>query len=410
MSETKKWSLKDWLLPMLNRNFILIILIQTAHSLTSEMIKIPVSPLAKSLGISAFVIGICASLYTGTTILARPFAGYGMDKLNKKTVILGAFVLKMLVSVLYAFPGNVYMYALSRGIHGFTFALLGTALPAAITAAVDKKSMGMALGIFLAFPKFVSSWGAKISMTLYTTYNFRTAYLSVVLVMLIPILLTLFVKFDESKEIKVKKKKSINIFSGISIKAMPLCVLSFFIMIGYYANNIYRVVFMEERGIDIATAIAIAGMLSTITRLLGGFIADRFGAKWVVAPSFAMCAAAEFMLIGCNSFSVCVVSCVLWALGIGMYLPALQSQVFNSVPSSERGAASATWFMCMDLTGFVCSPILGLICDHISYAACFAFSGVCVAAGLVYYLTYGQHVIKKALARSEEEQAARGEN
>ena len=93
-----------------------------------------------------------------------------------------------------------------------------------------------------------------------------------------------------------------------------------------------------------------------------------------------------------------------------MYLPALQSQVFNSVPSSERGAASATWFMCMDLTGFVCSPILGLICDHISYAACFAFAGVCVAAGLVYYLTYGQHVIKKALARSEEEQAARGEN
>ena len=406
MGEAKeKWSLREWVQPLLNRNFLLILLIQTVHSITSKMINAPISPRAKAIGISSFVIGMCTSVYTATTICARPFAGFGMDKLSKRNIIIGAFVLKALVSVLYAFTGNVVMFALSRAIHGFVFALLGSALPAAITAAVDKKSMGTALGIFLVFPSLVNAWGTKIVRWLYTTYSFRAAYIVIAAMMVIPIFLTFFVKFDEGKELKIKKKRSFNIFQGISVKALPLCVLSFFMMIGYYANNVYRLVFMEERGVDVASALVISGSLSVITRLLGGFIADRWGAKWVVAPSFGMCALAQFMLAGCTTYPVCVVSCILWALGIGMYLPALQSQVFNSIPSTERGAASATWFMCMDLTGLICTPILGIICDKAGYSVCFNFAGVCVALGLVYYMTVGQKIMKKAVERNAADMA-----
>ncbi len=407
MTETKeKWSFREWIMPLLNINFFLLILIETANSLTNEMIKAPASPFANALGLSSFVIGVCASLYTASMICARPFSGYGMDKMNKRNIIIGAFVLKAVVAILYGCTGNVYMYAISRCAHGFVFAMLGSALPAAITAAVDKKSMGTALGIFAAAPQLLgAAWGTKFSQMLYGGYGFRTAYFAIAAVMIAPVILTLFVKFDENREIKIRKKRSFNIFSGISLRALPLCVMTFFIMVGYYANSLYRIVFMESRGVDIGTAVAIAGMLSVITKLMGGVIADRFGAKWVVAPSFAMCAAAEFLLPVCMNFQICVISCILWSLGIGMYLPALQSQVFNAVPSNERGAASATWYMCADLTGLISSPILGMVCDWAGYSVCFIFAGGCILTGLVYYLTFGQKLLRRALERNLQEAA-----
>ena len=398
-STKEKWSFKEWIMHILNKNFILILLIQTAHSFTSQMVNIPVSPLAKTLGFTSIFIGMCASVYTAATIIGRPFAGFGMDKMSKKNIIIGAFVLKALVAVLYGLTGNMAMFIISRILHGFTFAMLGSALPAAITAAVDKKSMGTALGLFLAFPKLVSAWAAKSAKMLYGNLGFRIAYFIAAAIMIIPIILTLFVNFDESKNVSVKKR-SFNIFKGISVHALPLCVLSFFIMVGYYSNNLYRLNFMDEKGLDLVSALVIAESLSVITRLIGGFVADRFGAKWVVAPSFAMCAAAQFMTASVTTYNMLVVTCVIWSLGIGMYLPALQSQVFNSVPSSERGAASATWFMCMDITGLVCAPILGWICDRAGYAVCFNVAGIIVAAGLVYYLTIGQIIMKKSSERA----------
>lgn len=411
MATTKeKTSFKDWIKPILSRNFILILLIQTSQTFISNCNNTPLGNMGDALGFSAFLIGLCASLYNITNILAKPVAGEAVDKIETKKLLFFAFLTQSLMSLLYAFTGYAAsgaLFVVSRIIHGFVFGVLNTSLFAAVANAVDKKTMGTALGIFLAFPALVQAWAPKLTIYMFTTHGFTATYLLNAAMGIIPMVLSLFVKFDEQKRLASvgQNKRSFNIFKGISPKAIPLCSVSFFVLVAAFSNSTFRVLYFTNKGVDFGTAFVIASTLSAFTRFLGGLLTDRIGPKWVVTVSLVMFSIAMVLTGKTNTDAMCIVAVLVGSVGYAMYQPALQSQVFNAMPPEERGAVSATWFLCMDIPGLIFVPILGKIADKFGFEYLFYFAAVCVALGLVYYLLVVDRKIQKALADRAAEEA-----
>lgn len=409
MAETNSsWSLKSWLGPILSRNYILILIIQTVQTFIVKMNETPAGPMATALGISAFAIGLCASLYSISTIIAKPIAGAGVDRFSKRNMLVLAFVLQAIMDLCYVATGATAsnaLYVVSRVMHGFSYGVVNTALFAAVAAAVDKKSMGTALGVFLAVPNLVSAWGPKFSIYLYNTKSFTFSYAVAAALCVIPAVLSFFVKFDESKQVNVQKR-GFNIFKGISLKAIPVCALSFFMLIGGFSNTFYRVIHLEGQGLNVGTALVYSGYLALVGRLIAGYVTDRVGAKWVVIPSIILYSLSMFMTGFCTTDTMCYLACGIGGFGYAMYQPAMQAQLFNSMPASQRGAASATWFLCMDIPGLIFVPILGKMADIYSYKIMFYFAGVAVALGLVYYLTVGLRLMNKFMKDQEAVLAA----
>jgi MFS family permease len=91
----------------------------------SFMLLTPLFPiyLSETFDASKQTIGLVLSGYTLTALLIRPFGGYLVDSLPRKTVLLSSFFLFFVLFIGYPLAGSLWLFALVRTLHGAPFGL-----------------------------------------------------------------------------------------------------------------------------------------------------------------------------------------------------------------------------------------------------------------------------------------------
>ena len=94
--KTSKLDLKN----VLSRNVILIMLIHFTQQCGAAMVNSVQGQLGKSLGLSATVIGVAATLYTFVGIFCRGPGSSLVEKFDIKKALVALFSLRVLASVI----------------------------------------------------------------------------------------------------------------------------------------------------------------------------------------------------------------------------------------------------------------------------------------------------------------------
>ena len=102
----------------------------------SFMLLTPLFPLylSETFGADKHMIGVVLSGYTLTALLIRPFSGYLVDSLPRKTVLLTSFFLFFVLFIGYPLAGTLFLFAVVRTLHGAPF---GAATVSNSTVAID---------------------------------------------------------------------------------------------------------------------------------------------------------------------------------------------------------------------------------------------------------------------------------
>lgn len=400
----EKVSLKDYWRAFLelltNRNYLLLILISVFQNFALTIGKAPLVPFAMTMGIAAPVAGAMNGTYYLLVCIIRPFTGIAQDKINKKVMLILSLFVKAIGFVMIAFSHDYATYFAGRMVDAVSFSLITTVFMSTTSLFVDRKTMGIGVGLFSGIPTLIVSAVPTLAMFVFNSHGGKYVYLLGAAALVIGIILVLFLKFPKQEKPAVRKKFSIN--DVIYLPAIPACMLNFFLAMLLTICDTYLVVMATERGIAGAEIyLTIKSLVNVVAGLGLGGLSDIIGSKKILVSACVATAVAS-VLYGCaQSLLVIIIASVIYAVFQRGTVPVLIKAAAESAPPERRGAAVSTNYFIQDLAGVFGGYIAAFFGMMLGYAGAFYASAALPIIGMFIYL-----FVQKKKEKKDAEQAA----
>jgi len=327
-----------------------------------------------------------------TGALMRFPLGLASQYIGRKTVALiemGTIMVALIWGYFFATSyTNVLIMGVMLGVAGASF---GVALSLG-GGWFPPEHKGLAIGIAGA-----GNSGAIIAMLfgppIALAYGWRTAYLAGAGLMVPAFLVMLFL----AKEPPDRQKKELTEYLKVLIqKDSWVFNISYILTFGGYIGltNFLPTFLHFEYGIPLSQMgkwSALIAIMASVSRIAGGFIADRFGGLRVMVIICIIVAAVSFMVSSMPPFGIAVLFLIILFFGLG----AGNGSTFQLVPLRWIGASAIAMSLIGEvgaLGGGFIPNIMGFSRQYLgSYRYGFMVWGVLAAGILVMYLVIQKH-------------------
>lgn len=344
--------------------------------------------ISRIFGVSAFEIGGLFTVFTVTTLLLRPIAGWLLDHFKRKVFLVLAMVIYALAMGVFAFSESLNWLYMARFIQGIGSAFLWAAvntIVADLTPATERgKALGQLnetttrgglMGIFAAgLPMFVfpQDVGWKITFTGYAALTLVGAGLA-------------WKNVPVTKSVQRMSQKQ-------SIFSSPLLKLLFVVFITgipeAMLSPIYLIYLQDKFTTDmmtIAWAFFPAGLIAAFLSTRLGEMSDRFGRAPMMAIGLAGSGIISLFMPALPSVIWLAVLYTLSAIMWGLSEPAETAMVADLIGDDKLGMGYGFYDFVENL-GFAIGPLLGgILYDTVGKGMPFYLNGIIliISAGWV---------------------------
>ena len=371
---------------LLNKSFILLILISLITSFGYNMIMTLVSSYAVELGSKLTMAGTVAGIFSISALLSRPFSGYATDVFNKKTMCVISTLLIGVAMLGYVIAPNIGTFFIMRIIHGLAFGVSGTANLALVSEYIPDENMGQGLGYFGLGQVMAQVVGPSIGIYIKDLYGYDTLFVIIsLLTFLAAFILVLCFKYDAAPIVNKnmeegKKHEKLTFGSLIAKECIVYALIGGLFSLGNGIVNSFLVLVGQDRSMaNISYFFSVNAVVLFLMRLTIGKVADK--TKLIIIVNISLLFSAVSMLIAgyTQVFALMMVAAALKAIGQGGGQISLQSACIKKVSPAKVGVATSTFFIGADI-GQGLGPIIGgKISDLFGYETMFT----CVAALLL---------------------------
>lgn len=382
---------------LLNKNFLLLIVISLVTSLGYSMISTLVSSYAVSFGAQLTAAGVIAGVFSISALVCRPFGGYITDLLNKKWLCVMTTFFIAVIMAAYSVCASIQPLLFVRIFHGALFGLNSTANMALATEYIPEDKMGQGLGYYGLGQVLSQIIGPSIGVGVKNLFGYHTLFIVVSLVTLLASLL-LVLAFPYSGSFRKKIAGSSRPRFAPNQLIAKECIL-YALIAGLFSMsngivNSFLVLLGEEKGItNISLFFSVNAIMLFLLRLAAGRITDKLNLLPVVNLSLITGALAMILIGRVPILSIILIAAAVKAFGnIGGQI-SLQSACVKRVDAARIGVATSTYFIGADIgQGF--GPIWGgKVAETFGYSAVFYCMAAIFLAGMaiftVYYLKHG---------------------
>ena len=250
---------------------------------------------ARRLGMNLAETGALLALTGIVKVALKPAAGWLADRIGAKRGLVGALVLRSVVSFLFAFAGVPWQLYSIRTIHGLSTSVRDPAVNALIAEHGDEKAMGSAFAWYFTAKSLANSLGKAVAGALLTltASNFTAVFLVTwgISSLTLPVVM-LFVPGSKRK-LEVAEQRSVEPGvarvpeRSLSARVVPVVGLGFLISVtASMIDRFYPILATEYAGMTEAQAGVVYLASSVVSLVAGpfiGWVSDRFGRKPAVA-------------------------------------------------------------------------------------------------------------------------------
>jgi MFS family permease len=385
-----------------NGNFLLLCF-SNFFMFTSFYMLLPTLPvfLVEHLDGTERQVGLIIAFFTTAQIFARPLAGKWLDEIGRKKVFLFARIAFFILMFFYLTIPGLLLFFLLRFIHGFSFGIATTASGTMAADVVPSECRAEGIGYYGAFVSLTLVIGPSVGLWVMNNGSFNVLFIFSCVLAGISAILGSLIKVEEHIQKERGDQKLSLIEKLVEPKVLHICIVSVMIISVY--GGIVSFISLYAKELEMVEAagyfFAVYSLVLLVIRPLSGKISDKFGASFVIYPGMVLCIVGTFVLSQSNTITIFLLSAFLISLGIGSIQPSLQALVIDAVPSERRGAATATYFMSIDLGIAGGAFVLGTIANYIGYSGMFLSSSLFVLVGFIFY---GQYQLRQVKMQKEQ--------
>ena len=379
---------------LVNRDFILMMLVNVCLSVGFYFFQ-PVLPgYISSMGISITVAGIIAGLFSFTALVARPFTGLLSDRISPKIVLLIALPLEAVFGAGYGFFPSIAGLVFCRIVHAVGFSFAGTVAVVYGSFFIPKERMGEGIGWLSLGSILGTAIGPSIGLGLADMLGYKISFLIGGIIFFVGAVLVGLTR-PPKMPTDQKVKRKIRFSDLISVKLIPLSFLAGLFGITNGILISFIALHAEARGIPhVGLYFTIMAVVLVVLRPFAGKLYDRKGLTIIAVPCFICAFFAMLVVAYTTSFAGIALTAVLMAIGEGTSFGAFQTACVRAVPDEQRGVASSTFYLFMDVFQGGAPMAGGKIAEltsvgtQLTYTPLFAMSSWVMVLGLVIYIIY----------------------
>ena len=338
-----------------NPRFTRVAIITTMFSMGHFMMNTLVPKYIDSMGATAALVGIVASMFAISSLGIRPVSGSALDYFRKNRLMSLSLGLIVIAFIGYSFSRSVALVIVFRLLHGVGTGIAAPLSMAMASSALPESKLASGLGIFSLSQAIATAIGPSVALALSAAVGYGTTFLIVASFVFISFLLTFQLKSNAPPK---KSKFRIQLKRIVVKEVLTPTVITMFITIAFSSISFFIVIYGGLRGVAniglYFTAYAIALLAS---RPISGKIADKYGAAKAIIPGLVLFGLSFVLISTADTIYMFLAAGVISAFGYGICVPLLITLCIQLAPKEKRGAASNTNYFGTD-AGYVVGPIL----------------------------------------------------
>lgn len=232
------------------------------------------------LGMVSSQVGLFASVISISSMLIRPWSGYKIDTIGRKSILLIGLSALIIISLMYAFVEALFLLLIIRFMHGIAWGAFTTAAGTIAADNIPAAHLGKGMGFYNLAPAIAMLFAPAIGIWLVQTFSFAHLFYLSAAISVGAILLTIPLKYANIKPAK-------KVFNPLDYEktALKPSIVNFLISCTMGAISSFIVLYALQRGIDNAGFfITIFALFTLISRPIAGWLVDKKGYNIVIIP------------------------------------------------------------------------------------------------------------------------------
>jgi MFS family permease len=346
----------------------------------SFFVLLPTLPIyLRRLGASDGAIGIGMGCFAITSMLLRPWTGWGTDRWGRRPFMLAGVTVFLLAPIGYALSAGVLVFVMVRLVHGAGMALFPTAATALVADLAPPARRGEFIGLFGTAGSIAMALGPITGVELVARLGFGGLFAVSAAIAVAAVGLTATTR----ETLSAPSAAPFTLASTISGPALGPSLAIGCLMLTYGALVTFLPLHAQRLGVNPGIFFLVYALVLTVTRGPAGRLSDRFGRAPVAATGLALAAVALIVLaLGTGALALAVVG-ALYGLAGGIAQPALMAWCVDVVAPADRGRAMGTFFTALELGIAIGAMSSGLSVARWGFAATFLVTAGVALAGAV---------------------------
>ncbi len=383
---------------LIKPSYIFLLISCFFMSMGNHLALLCTSPLAKSLGASATMIGVINTFQTIMGFVLTPLSGLSCTKIGAKKMWIITMIIRGLACVCYAFSGNLVFYCVAQFVRGVGFYLAVAVLSSLVHSTVKISILTSGIAITQCMSALATVFTPNMYKTLFNTHGSTFTYMICAGMFAVATLFGFFVK-EGNREVPAKplpeKTKKSNIFSSLICKeAIPVFLAGCFTGCTYTMVNTYGLLWGEISGGDVVTLMTVYAACAVVMKLVSGIVTDAFGVGPVLVVGYLGLIATQLVVAYCKQPLLFAAAGVLYAIGHSATYPALNATAAKITTPDRASLAISTYLLSANVSMIVTNILGGIAADKLGYQAAFALFAIPPVLGLIVYFT----VLRKQIA------------
>ena len=319
---------------------------------------------AKELGASSAFAGFIVGIMSIVAMFLRPVVGNLTDRFSKYRLAFWGGALSFIGIAGYVMTPNSGLLLVFRLINGTGYVLCTVCMTTWLSYLVPFSHVGEAMSFYGLMNALAMAFAPAVSIDLYRVIGYR---MTIVIAALASLRMVLTIQFISNRaqptteqaaaatkgKLKIIQKQCLPIAAMVALFAMP-----------YFVTQADIVTYTEQRHLTIAVGayfLIYAAVLMLIRLFLRNqFDTVRFGI-WLYASVVADAFYLVMLVIMKTNWQMALAAAGM-AVGYGTLYSVCQSTAMMVAPQNERGLASATFFLGLDI-GMSFGPIIAGFVD-----------------------------------------------
>lgn len=384
--------------------FVVFCLTSLVISTVLFMLNNVMSLYVNHIGGKAAFSGILMLCFSAAAVVSRLASGYFADKKGRFAVMLTGELIFFASVILCAFLPYLGALPVLRMVQGIGYAAVNTATAAAVADIIPKNRFGEGIGYYTLAMSLAQALGPAFGLYLISGGNYFQMFILAGVLILAVAALTFNSRRNDyftsyQPQAKVKKAESIEstesvqytgIWRYIEKKALGASITEFLICFAMASIVVFATLFAISRGFESATAMffIISAVASIVTRLFIGKLFDKFGPVPTLTAGFICGIFSTVTMVFVSNPIIFIGIGAAYGFCIGITTTVLNTSALKNVDSNRRGAASATFWLSMDLGYGLGGAVWGIVIDRFSFQVTYWGVTAVMLIGLIFSLVY----------------------
>ena len=378
--------------------FIVFCLISLVVSTVLFMLNNVMSLYVNYIEGNAAFSGILMLCFSAAAVISRLASGYMSDKKGRLAIMLIGELIFFVSVILCAFLPYLGALPVLRLVQGIGYAAVNTATAAAVADVIPKARFGEGTGYYTLAMSLAQALGPAFGLYLISGNNYFMMFIIAGVLVFAALCLNFIFRRNDSftlyqPEVKVEDAKSsqyTGIWRYIEKKALGASLTEFLVCFALASVVVFAALFAKSKGFESVASMffIVSAAASILTRLFIGKLLDKYGAVPMLIAGFICGILASVMMVFVNNQIIFICIGAIYGFCIGITTTVLNTSALQNVDKNRRGAASAIFWLSMDLGYGIGGAVWGIVIERFNYQVTYWGVAAVMLIGMVNSLAF----------------------